>query len=272
MRIALFALTGLGNSVLTALCEHGIRPTLVISRQEDGPYPHFPVRHIAEDARSMGCPCLFGVEGEQALLREPVDLILVATYHRMIKSELTATARYAINLHPSLLPSYRGPNPFFWALLNRESQSGISAHALAPEADAGEIYWQQALDIADLETQGSLRKRLAALAAEAAIAVVQAAKAGKMIGRPQTEAAASYYPRPTHADWSFNPAQLTLARLDAGIRAASPFPGAVVLGRLVVRMTRQDAMMATPGTILAEDESTLTVAASDGVAVLLKAH
>jgi len=61
IRIALFALTGLGNSVLKALCEHGIRPTLVISRQEDGPYPHFPVRHIAEDESTLTVAASDGV-------------------------------------------------------------------------------------------------------------------------------------------------------------------------------------------------------------------
>lgn len=272
MRIGLFALTGIGNVVLAALHRAGATPSVVVTRREVGPYPYFAVADIAAEAAELGIPCLTKAGADQALLGDPVDLILVATYHRRISDQLLCSARHAVNIHPSLLPRYRGPNPFFWVLLNREAETGVTAHALTAELDAGAVYWQGRLALADDETQGGLRRRLAVMSAEAAVAVVAAATSGPLIGRPQADGSATYFPRPSESDRRFDPARLSMDELMAGIRACSPFPGAVVAGRLVVGLVARQPMSShAPGEIIMEDKKTIMVAVRDGVLVLAKA-
>lgn len=61
----------------------------------------------------------------------------------------------AFNVHPSLLPKYRGANPWFWVVYNREKQSGITAHKLTAEWDKGDIVEHVKFDINPLETVGT---------------------------------------------------------------------------------------------------------------------
>lgn len=166
VNIVLFALTGLGNSVLRALAEIGQRPSLVVTRQETGIYPYYDETQLRIDAGRLKIPLLIGEEGEKEAIRLRPDVLFSATYHRLISNDVIAAAGQAFNLHPSLLPSYPGKNPFYWVLINGESATGVSIHRLTDRFDAGEIVMQRKAAIQSDETQGSLRLKLALLAGE----------------------------------------------------------------------------------------------------------
>lgn len=224
------ALTGVGNAVLRALCEAGQRPQLVVTRREAGSFPYYPEVDIASEAADAGIECLFDGEGEAKIIAERPDLVLVATYHRLLGNRIRESADATINLHPSLLPKYRGPNPFFWVLRNGEKCTGITAHKLTGKMDAGPIYSQHELEIAEDETQGSLRYRLASLAATAALHIVSLHANGSLIGHDQDESAATYFGRPADMDRSLNVEQ-SLDEALRTIRASTPYPGALVDGK-----------------------------------------
>jgi methionyl-tRNA formyltransferase len=194
-RLILFALTGLGNAVLERLAAEGLAPDLLVTRAEPGPYPYEALPFIGEVASRLGIPHKLDVAGESDVVARGASLLLAATYHRRIGARVRNACGAAINLHPSLLPRNRGPNPFFWAIHNGDRMTGVTAHALTEGLDDGAICGQAKLPIAADETQTSLRRKLSALAADVAVSTVKLSCVGALEFRAQDEEAATSYPR-----------------------------------------------------------------------------
>ncbi len=269
MTIVLMALTGFANPILAALVQAGQAPHLLVTRAEPGPFPHYELPSAGDEATRWGVPVLYGAEGEAEAARLAPDLLLCATYHRLLPGALLARVGRAINLHPSLLPRYRGPNPFYWVLRHGEVETGVTAHELTDQVDAGDVCWSAALTIAPDETQGSLRRRLGRLAASGALAVVEAAAQESLIGRQQDHLRASWQPRPGDAD-RMVATTLDPCQFGRQIRALCPYPGASVAGRRVVALldiVQMDSGRA-PGTILRDTADEITIAIRDGWARL----
>jgi methionyl-tRNA formyltransferase len=171
MRIALFSLTGFANEIIPALAEAGQKPFVIVTRAEAGPFPHYEIPNVVAVARQFGIPCYSDSAMEE--LAKGADLLLVATYHRKVPKALYETCGRAINLHPSLLPKHPGRDPFSAVLNAGETETGITAHLLTEELDGGPIVQQWRLAINQGETSGSLRKRLAVLAATAAVDIAR---------------------------------------------------------------------------------------------------
>ena len=95
------------------------------------------------------------------------DLIIVASYGKILPDELLAIPRYqGINIHPSLLPKYRGASPIQFALLNQEKETGVSIIQITSQVDAGAIISQEKLIIQPSDNYLILRNKLAQLAAK----------------------------------------------------------------------------------------------------------
>src|SRR6202051_2460517 len=104
---------------------------------------------------------------------EPECFVIIA-YGQIIPAGLLPISRCGwINLHPSLLPKYRGAAPINWAIANGETQTGCTVFQIASKMDAGPIFAQDATDILPNETAGRLHDRLAVLGVQ----TVQAALA-----------------------------------------------------------------------------------------------
>jgi methionyl-tRNA formyltransferase len=94
------------------------------------------------------------------------DLIVVIAFGQKVGIALTnLPPKGTINVHASLLPKYRGAAPINWAIINGETQTGISIITVAEKMDAGKILAQSATDIGSNETAGELHNRLAQMAA-----------------------------------------------------------------------------------------------------------
>ncbi len=95
------------------------------------------------------------------------DLIVVACFPWLIPPEIYETASWlAVNLHPSLLPAHRGPDPIFWTFRNGEQTTGASIHRLSPAYDAGPILAQQVVPVPEPVTYHELELTLAERASE----------------------------------------------------------------------------------------------------------
>lgn len=154
------------------------------------------------------------------------DILAAVAYGRIFGPKFLALfPRGGINLHPSLLPRYRGPAPINAAILNGDRETGITVQRLAPRMDAGDILLQERMPLSGRETAGSLT----ALAAEKGALLLARAldliAAGAETPVPQDEAAATYCSLLSKEqgliDW----------RRDAGAiermtRAYDPWPGA----------------------------------------------
>ena len=158
MRVVLFGLTGQGNAALRGLRAAGCRVEAVFTRKETGQFPHYREENIETLAERLRVPVFYDQDSMVS-----TDLLLVSTYHQKIPKSVIAQAKYAINLHPSLLPKYRGPTPVAWALKTGDSETGVTAHQLTDVIDWGAVYMQRKVEIRPGDTDGSLRWKLSHL-------------------------------------------------------------------------------------------------------------
>jgi len=163
-KIALFALNGIGTLTLQALLRADCKVVSLRTRAEPGPYPYFLCDDIREVAESAGIPVYYNNED----IEDPVDLILAATYYKMITAAQRAKATAAINLHPSLLPKHAGRNPFRAVIAAGEIFSGVTAHYMTDKFDDGEII-DQVRCISSLMAEPELRQKLGELTAKMAV-------------------------------------------------------------------------------------------------------
>jgi len=120
------------------------------------------------------------------------DLIVVIAFGQKITNELISLPpRGAINVHASLLPKYRGAAPINWAIINGETQTGITIISLAEKMDAGKILAQAKTDIGVDETAGRLHDRLAQMAAPLLLKTLSQIAAGTAVYAEQDHSKAT---------------------------------------------------------------------------------
>lgn len=154
------------------------------------------------------------------------DLIITASYGGMLGKGLRHAAPLgAINLHPSLLPKYRGASPLQEALRNGDSFTGISIFRLSARMDAGPILAQKAFNIDPSENYAELHDRLALEAAEMLIALLDKMRTEDVPAEAQDEAEASYCHKLEKQDMLID-WQQSAASIVNLIRSLAPAPGA----------------------------------------------
>jgi methionyl-tRNA formyltransferase len=154
------------------------------------------------------------------------DLIVVIAFGQKIGNELVnLPPKGAINVHASLLPKYRGAAPINWAIINGETETGISIITLAEKMDAGLVLGQSSTDIGPDETAGELHDRLAKLAAPLLLKTIDQIAAGTAVYAEQDHSKATLAPKLKKTDGfiDFHEPADVLARR---IRGLWPWPGA----------------------------------------------
>jgi methionyl-tRNA formyltransferase len=128
-----------------------------------------------------------------------------------------------INIHPSLLPRYRGPTPIQAAILNRDTETGITIQRLAPEMDAGDILAQKRFPLTGRETTLSLSETAAGKSAALLKEIIRKLHADGLEGTPQVHSEAVYCrligKEDGRIDWT-----APAVEIDARIRAFTPWP------------------------------------------------
>lgn len=166
------------------------------------------------------------------LLEEIAPQVVVNVAFGMFLPEevLNYPALGCINLHPSLLPAYRGAAPIQRALMHGEEMTGVTVLYMTPRMDAGEIIVQEKVKILPGENFGSLHDRLAQVGAAKLKEALTLVARGEAPRRAQDEAAATYAPPLTKEEekiqWS-RPAK----DINNQIRALVPLPGAYTFYR-----------------------------------------
>ena len=207
------------------------------------------------------------------------DLIVVVAFGRIIPPELLAVAPLGgVNLHPSLLPRYRGAAPIARAIAAGDAETGVTVLHVSEELDAGDIILQRAVPIAPEDTTATLEPRLAqeggALLAEA----LELLEAGQAPRRPQDPTRVTFAPKLTVEEaairWS-DPAR-TIVNL---VRALNPWPIAYAVrdgaplkiwGAAAVESPAPALPPAAPGTVLAAGPDAFVVAAGAGAVKVLE--
>jgi len=141
------------------------------------------------------------------------EIGLVAAFGQKIgPALLNALPRGCVNIHGSLLPKYRGAAPYQWAIINGETETGVTVFQLDERWDTGPIWSQRATPIGETETADELHDRLAQLGAELIVETLDQIERGQAQPRAQDVTHASRAPKLSRADaaldWSQAAAQI----------------------------------------------------------------
>ena len=154
---------------------------------------------------------------------EPIDLIALASFGRILPPELLAWPRLgALNVHPSLLPLYRGATPIQSALRDAASETGLSIMLMDAVMDTGPLVAQERVAIGAQEEYGELHDRLAALGARMLGEAIARAEDGSLTARPQSGEASTT--RPLKKEDLIVDLTWPTSRLLAAVRAYAPAP------------------------------------------------
>jgi methionyl-tRNA formyltransferase len=148
------------------------------------------------------------------------DVVVMASFDQILTAEtLAVPTRGWLNIHPSLLPRHRGPEPIYWTIANGDAEAGITVHLTVPRIDAGPILAQRRTKVADNETAGTLSKKLVAEGLGALDETLARLREGKAEATPVDPKLGSYEPpvRQAELDWD-QPFQ----RIDRLVRAGTP--------------------------------------------------
>lgn len=227
---------------------------------------------VKEAALELGIP-VFEPQSLRAFAQEHAgeayDLFALASYGKILPQALLDMPKLgALNVHPSLLPKYRGATPIQSALREGETETGVSIMLMDAGMDTGEIVLQERTPIDPDERYGELHDRLARFGAQALSHAIDLARSGYIPRNPQSGEAS--VTRPLSKDdlaveWTW-PAQ----RIVDTIRAFAPAPAArATLAGMPVKLLRARRGAATiaplaPGELIGTAGEAITVRAGDG--------
>lgn len=157
------------------------------------------------------------------LIRNSVDIVLVGTWGEKFKKATIDIPRLAtINIHPSLLPKYRGPNPYLEAILHGEKESGVTFHLMDENYDTGKILLQSRVPIQEYDTSEDLRNKIIYNIHKLIPQFLQDVSEGILIPIPQNERQATYFPL-TQKENIINFSKQTSVEIFRQVRAFHPW-------------------------------------------------
>lgn len=280
MRIVFMGTAEFGVPALEMLVREGRAPSLVVTGpdQPAGRGRKVSPSPVKSAAERLGLPI---VQPEalkdtvfitQLRALEP-DIIIVVAFRILPPEVFSLATQGSFNLHASLLPKYRGPAPIQWALINGETETGVTTFFLDRTVDTGNIVLQKRLAIGENETAGELYKRLSALGTETILETVHLIESGPVSVQPQDGSIATPAPKifkeNCRIDWT-KPAR----QVHNFIRGVSPRPGAFThCGGTQIKIYRtrmgHDHGNKAPGTVFVKDDA-MFVATREGIVEIVE--
>ncbi|HCI45014.1 MAG TPA: methionyl-tRNA formyltransferase [Candidatus Omnitrophica bacterium] len=197
------------------------------------------------------------------------DLFVVIAYGRLLPAEVLAIPRtFAVNVHSSLLPQYRGAAPINWAVINGERETGISIMRVTAKMDAGDIVTQKRLKILKADTAASVRARMMETGPELLLKTIDSLEKGTYTFTVQDDQKATPAPKLTkelgHIQWG-KPARA----VNNLARGLLPWPTAYtyyqgkLLKILETEVVPGNFLAYSPGEVATVDKKGFTVATAD---------
>lgn len=272
MKAIVFAYHDIGCVGLKALVEAGYDIQAVFTHTDDPNENRF-FSSVTRVAADLDLPVFAPEDVNHPLWIERIqelqpDIIFSFYYRNMLCDDILSSApRGAFNLHGSLLPKYRGRAPINWALVNGETETGVTLHQMVNKADAGPIVGQHKVSISDADTALTLHEKMREASQELLRDLLPKMKGTSLHFTPQNEAEASYYGRRTAADGEIHWHKSAFAINNLVRAVTEPYPGAFsYLGqrKLIIWRARplDIAHEKLPGTVLST--SPLVVACGEG--------
>jgi methionyl-tRNA formyltransferase len=248
------------------LARAGFAPGLICLGHLDTPGARRVRRQLGTRALVLAQPDLRAASVVSCLASFAPDVLLSWFWPKQIPAEVLALPRLgAYGVHPSLLPRWRGPDPYFWTLHAGDVETGVSLHVLEAEYDTGPVVAQRRLRVEPRDNAWTLARRLDRPGLGLLVDAARELSSGQPLrAQPQPSVGMSDAPAPTDEqlsiDWHDSAEQIL--RL---VRAAAPYPGAgAALGETWVELLEAEA---SPVTLPAALEPAEAVVVGESVAV-----
>lgn len=167
------------TAILKSLIDNNLQPQKIITKVDkpSGRNKKIilnPLARFAEENNISYQQVKNKVEFLSAIKFSQLDFVVVVDFGIIITQEALNIPRFGfINVHPSLLPKYRGTSPVQSAILNNDEKTGVSIMKLDAEIDHGPIFWQQSVNIDKNDTTGSLLEKLLPVGSQGLIEVIR---------------------------------------------------------------------------------------------------
>lgn len=232
LRYAFFGTGPLAESVLAALVRAGYTPTLLVTKPDSlqGRHMQLTAPHIKtwcemKNIKVFQPESLRTIDSTSPLHAEEFDLFIVASYGKIIPDEILNLPKHGVlNVHPSLLPLYRGPSPIESVLLDGALTTGVSIMKLDSEMDHGPILVQSAFIIEAKTTSGTMEVSCGQLGGELLAQVLPHYLDGSLVPKEQDHSKATICKKITK-----DLGEITLTtradEVQRKFRALTPWPG-----------------------------------------------
>jgi methionyl-tRNA formyltransferase len=222
-----------GVPTVSRLLSDGCYPVLVVTQpdRKKGRGQKLLPSPIKEFSLTHNLPVFQpeNINSEQsiAVLKEHnPDLMLVISYGKILSRQVLAIPQFGcINLHPSLLPKYRGPAPINWTLFNGEKKTGNTIFFMNEKMDAGDIIYQSRMPILPEDNYGSLYKKLSTKGASDVMSAMSLVDEGRLNPIPQDDSQATFSKFITRDIRKIN-WQKSAQEIANLVRGLAPYPGA----------------------------------------------
>ncbi|MDA5280947.1 methionyl-tRNA formyltransferase [Streptomyces sp. NPDC054904] len=276
MRVVMFGYQTWGHRTLQALLDSEHDVVMVVTHpKSEHAYEKIWSDSVADLAEEHGVPVVIRNRPDDeelfARLKEAdADIIVANNWRTYIPSRIYDLPRHGtLNVHDSLLPKYAGFSPLIWALINGETEVGVTAHMMDEVLDAGDIVLQQSVAVGPTDTATDLFHKTVDLIAPVTVGALDRIAAGETEFTKQDRSQASFFHKRAEEDiridWSW-PAEV-LERL---VRAQSaPYPSAFTFHKgkrleIVSAVVSEGLYGGTPGRVFyREGEGVAIVAGAD---------
>lgn len=263
--------TGLNTDTPTvkALVEAGFDVAAIVSNHTEGSSRSSRTLEMEKTASALNIPLLLPdkpLDITEQLKSYQADAGVLVAYGKILPlSIIEIFPAGIINIHPSLLPKYRGPTPVETAILDGVNKTGVSLMQLVPAMDAGPVYVQGYLELTGKETKQKLADSLLRLGGKLLVTKLEAIIDGGLKPQVQVESAATY----THLlrkqdgfiEWDQKPAH----QIEREVRAYSGFPKS----RAKI-WSKYDVIVTKCRVVNSHDDKILVIETSDGLLEILE--
>ena len=278
LRIVFFGTPGFAVGCLSALVDAGANIIAVVTMPDKpaGRGMLLQQSAVKQYAITKGIPVLQPEKMKAPTFLENLrglnaDLQVVVAFRMMPEVVWNMPPMGTINVHGSLLPQYRGAAPINWAIINGETETGVTTFKLKHEIDTGDILLQQNVEILPADNAGALHDKLMAAGGELLVRTVKGLADGTLRELPQDSIEANdlrhapkIFKEHLHINWNHS-----VAEINNFIRGLSPYPAAYTfLGTKSIKVYAAhyfiESHTSVPGDFQTDHVSYLRFAAKDG--------
>lgn len=252
--------------VLRGLIDQGYAVSAVISHHSESKSRTQRHLEVAEIAKQYNIPVLLAHRPADILdeiANFEADIAVLVAYGRIIPQRvIDIFPKGIINIHPSLLPKYRGPTPIESAIINGDKETGVSLMQLTAGMDSGPVYAQSKLPLTGVETKFDIYKLLSQQGAELLFKNLPEIIHGSLQPTPQNEDEATYCPLLKNEDGILKPAEISATTAERQVRAYLKYPKThlTVLGHsIIILKAHVSNIQKTPLDILCQDGAFLSI-------------